>query len=110
MDQEKIKSQTLKLNCDWFEFKFNAPKASHMGGVWERQVRTVRSVLNSLLFKNGSHLNDESLQTFMCEAECIVNSRSLTFDNMSSPDSVDTLLTMKSNVVLPPPGAFQTAD
>ena len=49
MDEERIKSETLKLNCDWFEFKFNIPKASHMGEVWERQIRTVRNVLNSFL-------------------------------------------------------------
>ena len=35
MDQDKIKSDLLKRNCDWIEFNFNAPKASHMGGVWE---------------------------------------------------------------------------
>ena len=28
---------------------FNAPSASHTGGVWERQIRTVRSVLNVTL-------------------------------------------------------------
>ena len=29
MDQDKIKSDVLKRNCDWIEFNFNAPKASH---------------------------------------------------------------------------------
>ena len=48
MDQEKIKSSLLKEQCDWITFKMNVPSASHMGGVWERQIRTVRNVLSSL--------------------------------------------------------------
>jgi hypothetical protein len=43
--------------------------ASHMGGVWERQIRTVRSVLSALLQSNGSQLDDELLRTLMCETE-----------------------------------------
>ena len=115
MNQERIKAELLKENCDWFDFKFNTPKASHMGGVWERQIRTVRNVLNAILHKNGYQINEESLRTFMCEAESIVNSRPLTVDNLSSPDCPEPLtpnhlLTMKSKIVLPPPGVFQTAD
>jgi len=53
MDQNKVKTELLKMNCDWMEFNFNAPAASHMGGVWERQIKTVRSVLSALLEKNG---------------------------------------------------------
>ena len=114
MNQERIKAELLKENCDWFDCKFNTPKASHMGGVWERQIRTVRNVLNAILHKNGYQL-EESLRTFMCEAESIVNSRPLTVDNLSSPDCPEPLmpnhlLTMKSKIVLPPPGVFQTAD
>ena len=115
MDQSKINSTLTKLNCDWIEFNFNAPSASHMGGVWERQIRTVRSVLSALLKKNGSQLNDEGLRTFMCEAEAVINSHPLTTDNITSPISPEALtpndpLTMKTKVVLPPPGVFQDAD
>ena len=80
-----------ELSCDWFDFKFNAPSASHMGGIWERQIRTVRAVLSAILEKNGTQLNDEALSTFMCEAEAIVNSRPLTINNISSPDSLEAL-------------------
>ena len=86
-----------------------------MGGVWERQIRTVRSVLSSLLNNNGRQLDGESLRTLMCEAEAIVNSRPLTVTQISDPDSPSPLtpsqlLTMKSKVVLAPPGVFQPAD
>ena len=40
---------------------FNPPAASHMGGVWERQIRTVRKVMNALL--RDQVLDDERLDT-----------------------------------------------
>jgi len=51
----------------------------------------------------------------MIEAEAIVNSRPLTTDDLTDPDSLDVLtpnhlLTMKSSVILAPPGNFQGAD
>jgi hypothetical protein len=110
-----ITTELLKRNCDWIEFKFNVPSASHMGGVWERQIRTARSVLSALLESNGSQLDDESLRTLMCETEAIVNSRPLTVNDLNDPDSLQPLtpshlLTMKSRVILPPPGVFQSPD
>ena len=93
----------------------NMPSASHMGGIWERQIRTVRSVLSALLEMKGRQLNDEALRMFMCEAEAVVNSRPLTADNLTSADTVEALtpnhlLTGKSKVVLLPPGNFQEGD
>ena len=58
---------------DW---RFNPPHASHFGGVWERQIRTVRRVLSGLL--THGNLSDEVLSTLMCEVEAIVNGRPLT--------------------------------
>jgi len=86
-----------------------------MGGAWERQIRTVRSVLSALLYDHGRKMEDESLQTLMIEAECLVNSRPLTTDETTCKETPDVLapnhlLTQKSQVVLPPPGAFQRAD
>ena len=115
LNGDAIRKELLRNNCDWFEFKMNVPSASHMGGVWERQIRTVRNVLSAILERNGSQLNDEALTTFMCEAEAIVNSRPLTVDSINDPKSPNPLtpnhlLTMKTKVLLPPPGVFQSAD
>ena len=115
MNHKKISDEMLKLNCDWFTFKFNVPAASHMGGVWERQIRSVRSILAALLDANGTQLNDESLRTFMCEAEAIINGRPLTTDSLNEPSALSPLtpshlLTTKSRVILPPPGNFQPQD
>ena len=78
LDHERIKAELLQKNCDWFAFAMNVPSSSHMGGVWERQIRTVRSVLSPLLQNNGLQLDDESLRTFMCEVEAVINSCPLT--------------------------------
>ena len=115
MDQCKISSEMLKEDCDWVTFKMNPPSASHAGGVWERQIRTVRSVLTALLDGNAGVLDGETFQTLICEAEAIVNSHLLTLDNLSDPDSLAPLmpnhiLTMKTWPVLPPPGVFQRED
>jgi hypothetical protein len=47
-----------------------------MGGLWERLIRSVRSVLKTVI--GQQLLNDEALQTVMAEAERIVNDRPLT--------------------------------
>ena len=114
-DNDKLRQELLKRNCDWIVYKMNVPNASHMGGVWERQIRTVRNILTALLSHHGSQLDDESLRTFFAEAEAIVNCRPLTVDDLNNaevpvPLAPCQLLTMKSSVVLPPPGVFQRAD
>jgi hypothetical protein len=30
-------------------WKFNSPHSSHMGGAWDRMIRTARQILNSML-------------------------------------------------------------
>ena len=114
LEYEKIRQELVK-NCDWVDFKMNVPEASHMGGAWERQIRTVQNVLASLLAQHAAQLDDETLRTFMVEAEAIVNCRPLTVDTINSPQMPEPLtpshlLTMKSKVILPPPGEFQRAD
>ena len=88
----------------------NRPSASHAGGVWEQQIRTVRSVLTALLDGNAGVLDGETFHTLICEAEAIVNSRLLTLDNLSDPLMPNHILTMKTWPVLPPPGVFQRED
>ena len=114
MDHDKI-SEFMQINGgDWLVWKFNPPKASHMGGSWERQIRSVRSILSSLMLHHGESLDDESFRTFICEAEAIVNSRPLTYELLDdplspNPISPNNILTMKSEVILPAPGVFTDA-
>ena len=86
-----------------------------MGGAWERQIRTVRNVLASLLTQHTTQLDDQTLRTFMVEAEAIVNCRPLTVETINFPQLPESLtpnhlITMKSKVILSPPGEFQRAN
>lgn len=68
-----------------------------------------------LLENDGNQLHDESLGTFMCEAEATINKKTLTGGWPADPDSLATLkpnylLTMKSKIVLPTSRNFQNAD
>ncbi|XP_055591483.1 uncharacterized protein LOC129743473 [Uranotaenia lowii] len=56
---------------------FNLPSAPHMGGVWERMVRSVKVALNTLT--DGGRLTDEILNTALVEVEDLINSRPLTY-------------------------------
>ena len=110
-----LKEYLSSQDCDWIDFNFNTPHASHMGGIWEGQIHTTRSVLSPLLLDHGTQLDDESLRTLMTEAESIVNCRPLTVENLSDPLAPETLtpnhlLTLKTQVVLPPPGKFESPD
>ena len=82
--------------------------------VWERQMRTARRILDTLLREHGSRIDYESLQTVMCEVESIINSRPLTVISSDVKDpyplSPNQILTMKTCIVLPPPGKFQRND
>ncbi len=75
LDQERISTYLSSKQCD---FLMNVPEASHMGGVWERQIRTIRSVMNVVMAQVKGRLDDASLRTFFYEAMSIVNSRPLT--------------------------------
>ena len=115
MDHKKIGDFLEENGGDWMVWKRNPPHASNMGGVWERQIRSARSILNSLLKTHGSNLTEQSLQTLVVEVEAIVNSRPLTTEVMNDATSLVPLspinfLTMKSRVVMPLPGNFTTTD
>lgn len=108
MDQEHLK----QLGC---EFVMNTPSASHMGGAWERQIRTIRSVLTSILDQSSQRLDSSSLRTYLYEVMAIINSRPLTAHLLNDPAGPQPLtpnhiLMMKSSIVLPPPGEFVKED
>lgn len=46
LDTERLSTFLSQNQCN---FILNAPHSSHAGGVWERQIKTVRSVLNTTL-------------------------------------------------------------
>ena len=108
------RSSCTEFKVDWVQWKQNPPSASHMGGAWERQIRSVRSSLTALMREHGRNLDNEWFRTLVAEVECILNSRPLTTPS-GDPGDLDPLtpnhiLTTKSKVVLPPPGNIQKED
>ena len=91
MDRQKITDFATSLMINW---TFNPPSAPHMGGVWERLVRSVKKVLYGLV-KNHI-LTDPQLLTLLTEAESIINSRPLT--HLS--EDVNDLGALKPNQIL----------
>ena len=56
---------------------FNPPQTPHVGGAWERLVRSVKDVMYRLL--KDTVLKDAQLLTLLTEAESVVNSCPLTY-------------------------------
>ena len=88
-----------------FVWTFNPPHASHFGGVWERQIRSIRNVLDAILTTTNVTLTHEILTKFLSEAAAIVNSRPIS----GNPDDIDappltpsTLLTLKKRPISSP--------
>ena len=83
-----------------------------MEGVWKQQIKSARSTFAALLKQLGKSLNDESLRTLLVEVEGMINSRPITCDNVGDVNSIVPLnsmqlLSMKTKIVMPPPGIFQ---
>ncbi|XP_066910989.1 uncharacterized protein [Clytia hemisphaerica] len=115
LDDQAIKIYLMEQNADFVSWKFNPPYASNFGGVWERLIRSTRAILDSLLTTHGHSLNDESFRTLLVEIEAVLNSRPLTVECLSdvespTPLTPNHLLTIKSSIVMPPPGLFEKAD
>ena len=111
-NEEEILHFTANEGIKW---TFNPPTASHQGGVWERQIRTIRKILHAILteqYLRTCH-TEEQLHTLMCEVEAIVNSRPLTRVS-DDPDDLEVLtpssLLMMKQVTEPPPGRFTEGD
>ena len=58
------------------KWQFIPPHSPHMGGCWERLVRSTKAALRATLKERAPR--EEVLQTLLAEAEAIINSRPLT--------------------------------
>ena len=58
------------------EWKFNPPGAPHMGGIWERLIRSIKKVMTTIM--KDTILTDHQLITLLAGVESILNNRPLT--------------------------------
>ncbi|XP_075163256.1 uncharacterized protein LOC142235886 [Haematobia irritans] len=82
---EKLSTENLKRNHPGIEWCFIPPASPHMGGVWERMVRSVKSILMDILPQTG--LREDVLRAAMADVENIINTRPLTYVPLESADA-----------------------
>ena len=69
-------------------FKFNPPHAPHFGGTWEREIRSIKTALETTL--GTKSVPEEVLRTVFIEIEGILNSKPLGYvsSDVADPDPV----------------------
>ena len=117
-NEEEIRKELHSRNIEWHQcpmpkWKFQPPAASHMSGVWERLIRSVRKCMKGLLGNPNAPLALETLRTVFYEAASILNSRPLS-PSSDDPNDLEPLtpnhfLLLRSNAT-PPPGVFTEND
>ena len=109
-NQEQISDSLSQENIQW---KFTPPTASHMGGVWERLVASVKKALRAVL--GNQVVPDDVLHTAVLEVEFQVNSRPLTYvsGHGGDPEAITPnhfLLGVVPDGSVLPPGVFGEND
>jgi len=93
-------------------WQFNPPSASHIGGVWERLIRSAKKTFNALLLQQ--RVTDGCLSTLMTEVEYILNSRPLIpivlGPEAQEPLTPNHLLLCGHEGASLPPGLFSKSD
>ncbi|XP_065075863.1 uncharacterized protein LOC135699513 [Ochlerotatus camptorhynchus] len=104
LDRERLAAEFTTSHTTW---SFIPPASPHMGGAWERLVRTVKQNLAKL--KPNRTLSHEVLENMLAEVENIVNSRPLTsipLDDDQSPVLTPNHFLLGSSNGLKPWGPF----
>ena len=109
-NQSQINEHLKQKDIAWH---FNPATGSHHGGAFEREIRTVRKTLTSMLNCQNVKLNFDQLHTLLCEVESILNGRPLTRAS-SDPDDARALtpndiLLFNAGITFPP-GLFDKHD
>ena len=108
LNHSQLESYFLQNEITW---NFNPPTASHMGGAWERTIRSIRRIFTAIC--RNQTLTDDLLQTLFIEVEKILNSRPL-FPIMLDPTANEPLtpnhLLLAHSEDNLPPGLFNAKD
>ena len=77
-----------ELSVHQISFKFNPPNAPHFGGIWEREIRSVKAALYATVQPHA--IQEEVLRTVLIEVEGILNSKPLGYvsSDVADPDPV----------------------
>lgn len=116
--QEIIEAEMQAKEIDWqicpkSHWKFQPATASHMNGVWERLIRSVRKSMKAVISHPDALVGKETLRTIFAEVVTILNSRPL-YASSDDPNDMEALtpshlLLQRRNIALPP-GIFVKED
>ena len=116
LDQEMIQRSLHEKEVEWHcqpfkKWHLQPPTASHMSGVWEHLIRSVRNTTKAVLGHPHALVTRETLRTVFAEAVGILKSRPLcpSSDDPSDPITPSHLLQQRQGIFLPP-GNFQEED
>ncbi|XP_070068024.1 uncharacterized protein [Drosophila takahashii] len=82
---ERISSKELENKYPEIEWSFIPPGAPHMGGAWERMIRSVKSILFEIL--EEKHVQEPVLRAALARIENTLNSRPLTYVPLETPEA-----------------------
>ena len=107
-NQGQIGSELIQRGSKWM---FQPPTASSMSSMWERMVRSAKTVLKSIL--RMQTVSDVVLRTFLTEVERILNGKALTA-NSDDPNVLEPLtpahLLMQRKIICLRPRVFEKSD
>lgn len=118
LDHEMIQRSLHEKEVEWYcqplkKWHFQPPTASHMSGVWERLIRSLRNTMKAVLGHPHALVTRETLRTVFPQAVGILNSRpqcpSSDDPNDSEPITPSQLLQQRQGMSLPP-GEFHETD
>ena len=108
LNQTQINAELSKRGIRWI---FNCIQARHVGGIWERVIRSIKRILQVLLQQQV--VADDLLLTLFAQVEFIINSRPLTpllmDPHHDGPLTPNHLLMLRGNHDQPP-GVFHDND
>ena len=112
--QNEMRSKEIEWDiCPVSKWRFQPPAASHMSGVWERLIRSVRKSMKAIIGHPHSFLNKETLRTLFAEVVTILNSRPLC-PSSEDPNDLEPLtpnhLLIQRRSLAIPPGIFSEED
>ena len=117
-NNDKIALELRTRNVDWYscpfiEWRFQPPYASHMSGVWERLIRSVKKAMKGVLGNPNALINQETLRTVFADVVTILNSRPLCSVS-EDPKDLEPLtpnhLLLQRQTLAIPPGIFCKED
>ena len=106
-NKTKISDNLSEREIEW---QFNPPSASQFGGVCEHMSHPTPEIMYSLNKEEPHKLDDESLQTLLCEVESILNSRTITNDPNDLQAFAPNHLILGRQGEMTPPGVFNEQD